>query len=72
MTNKTEKLLHKLLLQEHICLFNPIYESIEEVAMAKAILEGENSENVARHEISAAIELPSATRSSALKSSART
>ncbi|NJL43033.1 MAG: hypothetical protein HC935_06155 [Pseudanabaena sp. SU_2_4] len=70
--NKTEKLLHELQSQDRSWLANPIHEAIEDMAIAKAISEGKDSENVERHEIFAAIELLSATHSSTLKSSART
>ena len=43
--------LHELLIQERSWLLDLFYEAMEEVAMAKAIAEGKDSENVGRDEI---------------------
>jgi hypothetical protein len=46
-----KELLHELLMQERGLLKELIYEVIEDVALAKAITEGKDSENVERDEI---------------------
>lgn len=46
-----KEVLHELLLQERDWLANLVYEVMEEVAMARAIAEGKDSENVGRDEI---------------------
>ena len=43
--------LHELLIQERSWLLDLFYEEMEEVAMAKAIAEEKDSENVERDEI---------------------
>ena len=43
--------LHQLLIQERSWLLDLFYEAMEEVAMAKAIAKGKDSENVERDEI---------------------
>ncbi len=44
-------ILHELLLQERETLTDVIYEVIEDIALAKAIEEGLDDENVSREEI---------------------
>lgn len=46
-----KELLRELLIQERGLLVNLVYEVMEDVAMAKAIAEGKDSENVSRDEI---------------------
>ena len=43
--------LHELLIQERSWILDLFYEAMVEVAMAKAIAEGKDSENVGRDEI---------------------
>jgi hypothetical protein len=43
--------LHELLLQERETLTDLIYEVMEDIALAKAIEEGLNGENVSREEV---------------------
>lgn len=43
--------LYELLIQERSWILDLFYEAMEEVAMAKAISEGKDSENVGRDEI---------------------
>ena len=46
-----KEVLHELLLQERETLTDVIYEVIEDIALAKAIEEGLDDENVSREEI---------------------
>lgn len=46
-----KEILHELLLQERETLTDVIYEVIEDLALAKAIEEGLDDENVSREEI---------------------
>ncbi len=46
-----KEILHELLLQERETLTDVIYEVIEDIALAKAIEEGLDDENVSREEI---------------------
>ncbi len=46
-----KEVLHELLMQERGWILDLFYEAMEEVAMAKAIAEGKDSENVGRDEI---------------------
>jgi hypothetical protein len=46
-----KEVLHELLLQERDWLATLVYEVMEEVALARAIAEGKDSENVGRNEI---------------------
>ena len=39
--------LHELLIQEHSWILDLFYDAMEEAAMAKAIAEGKDSENLA-------------------------
>jgi hypothetical protein len=43
--------LHELLMQERSWILDLFYEAMEDVAMAKAIADGKDSENVRRDEI---------------------
>jgi hypothetical protein len=51
-----KELLREMFTQERDLLAELIYEVMEDVAMAKAIAEGKNSENVGRDEIFALLE----------------
>jgi hypothetical protein len=51
-----KELLYELLMQERDLLKELIYEVIEDVALAKAIAEGKDSENVERDEIFALLD----------------
>jgi hypothetical protein len=51
-----KKLLHELLMQERNLLKELIYEVMEDIALAKAIAEGKDSENVERNEIFALLD----------------
>ncbi|MEG3440128.1 hypothetical protein V0288_23565 [Pannus brasiliensis CCIBt3594] len=51
-----KELLHELLVQEQDLVKELIYEVMEELAMANAIKEGKDSENVSRDEIFALLE----------------
>jgi len=46
-----KELLHELLIQERGWLLELVYEVMEDAAMARAIAEGKDSENVSRDEI---------------------
>jgi len=46
-----KELLHELLIQERSWLMELVYEAMEDEAMARAIAEGKDSENVSRDEI---------------------
>ncbi|MFN9648659.1 MAG: hypothetical protein ACK58Z_09225 [Pseudanabaena sp.] len=46
-----KEVLHELLMQERSWILDLFYEALEDVAMAKAIAEGKDSENVGRDEI---------------------
>lgn len=46
-----KEVLHELLLQERETLTDVIYEVIEDIALAKAIEEGLDDENISREEI---------------------
>jgi hypothetical protein len=46
-----KEVLHELLLQERETLTDLIYEVMEDIALAKAIEEGLDGENVSREEI---------------------
>ena len=46
-----KEILHELLLQERETLTDVIYEVIEDIALAKAIEEGLDDENVSREKI---------------------
>lgn len=46
-----KEILHELLIQERSWLVDLVYEVMEDVAMARAIAEGKDSENVSRDEI---------------------
>ena len=46
-----KEVLHELLMQERSWILDLFYEAMEDVAMAKAIAEGKDSENVGRDEI---------------------
>ena len=46
-----KEVLHELLFQERETLTDVIYEVIEDIALAKAIEEGLDDENVSREEI---------------------
>jgi hypothetical protein len=46
-----KEVLHELLIQERGWILDLFYEAMEEVAMAKAIAEGKDSENVGHDEI---------------------
>ncbi len=46
-----KEVLHELLLQERETLTDLIYEVIEDIALAKAIEEGLDGENVSREEV---------------------
>ena len=43
-----KEVLHELLMQERSWILDLFYEAMEDVAMAKAIAEGKDSENVGR------------------------
>ena len=51
-----KEVLHDLLLQEREILTDLIYEVMEDIALAKAIEEGIDDENVSREEIFALLE----------------
>ena len=51
LINYCKESLHELLLQERETLTNLIYEVMEDIALAKAIEEGLDGENVSREEI---------------------
>lgn len=51
-----KELVHELLEQDRDFLKELIYEVMEDVAMAKAIQEGKDTENVSREEIFALLE----------------
>jgi hypothetical protein len=51
-----KELLHELLLQQRGMLTELIYEVMENVALARAIAEGKDGENVERDEIMALLE----------------
>ena len=46
-----KELLHELLIQERSWFMDLVYEAMEDEAMARAIAEGKNGENVSRDEI---------------------
>jgi len=46
-----KEVLHEFLMQERSWILDLFYEAMEDVAMAKAIAEGKDSENVGRDEI---------------------
>ena len=46
-----KELLHELLIQERGWFMDLVYEAMEDEAMARAIAEGKNGENVSRDEI---------------------
>ena len=46
-----KEVLHELLMQERSWILDLFYEAMEDMAMAKAIAEGKDSENVGRDEI---------------------
>ena len=46
-----KEVLHELLLQERETLTDLIYEVMEDIALAKAIEEGVDGENVSREEV---------------------
>lgn len=46
-----KELLHELLIQERSWFMDLVYEAMEDEAMARAIAEGKDSENVSRDEI---------------------
>lgn len=46
-----KEVLHELLLQERETLTDLIYEVMEDIALAKAIAEGLDGENVSREEV---------------------
>ena len=46
-----KEVLHELLMQERSWILDLFYEAMEDVAMAKVIAEGKDSENVGRDEI---------------------
>ncbi len=46
-----KEVLYELLMQERGWILDLFYEAMEEIAMAKAIAEGNDSENVGRDEI---------------------
>jgi hypothetical protein len=46
-----KEILHELLLQERETLTDLIYEVMEDIALAKAIEEGLDGENVSREEV---------------------
>jgi hypothetical protein len=46
-----KEILHELLLQERETLTDLIYEVMEDIALAKAIEEGLDDENVSREEV---------------------
>jgi hypothetical protein len=51
-----KELLYELLIQERGLLTEVIYEVMEDVALARAIAEGKDGENVERDEIMALLE----------------